>query len=412
MQPNTHRSRLVLGLLASRPLGASALVLLCSASIASPLAAQGGQGAPAPHFLVSTTNDPGALDPSLPLLDDTDLMIVGGGALPAPWYSGGHWRAIANFAPRDVDAVATVHGQPRAGDFYTSFLSDEGGFEDGDVVALLADGTLVAAVEEEVIAAALGDAALDVDVDAIAFEGGTPLSGGRMYFSLADNATSPTLGTLLDGDVYVLDATGAVARVFSEQEVTNSVALATGSSAASTDTLGLEFVNGELWATVQSPSSHDGAVIALGALARVVAEEADLRLAGEEIDALALIVEPQPCLWFETAPGGYTGRGAIQHGTPGGLALVLASGASGWLDVPTLGGFGAFGLSGTDPLLVGLLSGPVLPMAVLDATGAFAQSVAFDPVHAAAGVGGAMGLSVQVLDLGSLRLTPPFRILP
>lgn len=381
---------------------------LLLAVLAAPAVAQ-----TTPQFLVSTSNDPGAIDPTLPALDDTDLMIVGGAALPAPWFGIGHWRAVADFAPRDVDAVAFLGDEPRAGDFYTSYQSDEGGFEDGDVVLMRADGTFAAVIDEESIALALGDAALDIDVDALCFEGGGPLGGGRMLFSLADNATSPTLGALLDGDVLELSHTGSVVRLFTEADVSAAFAAATGTTAAVGDVLGLDLVNGEVWASVQAPSSHDGAVIALGAFARVVAQESDLALGGEEIDAFALLRSaPMPCLWFETTAGTYSGRGGIRHGTPNGAQLVLASGASGWIETPLIGGFGGMALSGSDPLLLALVAGSNLPIAVVGANGALDKPIAFDAAAAGAGPGGTLGISVQVIDLATLRASPAFRITP
>jgi len=378
------------------------------AALAAPCAAQS-----APQFIVSTSNDPGVISPQLPALDDTDLMIVGGGALPALWFAVEHWRAVTNFVPRDIDALAFLGDEPRAGDFYTSFQSDEGGFKDGDIVLLRADGTFVAVIDEQSIALALGDAALDIDVDALCFEGGGPLGGGRMMFSLADNATSPTLGALLDGDVLEYSSTGNVQRLFTEAEVSAAFAAATGTTAAVGDVLGLELVNGEVWASVQAPTSHDGGVIALGAFARVVAQESDLALAGEELDAFALLrTAPMPCLWFETDVGTYSGRGAIQYGTPNGPMLVLAAGTSGWIEAPLLGGFGAVALSGGDPLLNALLAGPNLPIAVVGANGAFEKPVAFDAAAAGSGPSGSLGISVQVVDLVTLRTSPPFRITP
>jgi hypothetical protein len=378
------------------------------AALAAPCAAQS-----AAQFVVSTSNDPGAISPQLPALDDTDLMIVGGGALPAPWFGVEHWLAVTDFAPRDVDALGFLGDEPRAGDFYTSFQSDEGGFKDGDVVLLRADGTLAAVIDEESIALALGDAALDIDVDALCFEGGGPLGGGRMLFSLADNATSPTLGALLDGDVLELSNTGSVQRLFTEAEVSAAFAAATGTATAVGDVLGLELVSGEVWASVQSPTSHDGGVIALGAFARVIVQESELALAGEELDAFALLRSaPMPCVWFETNVGTYDGRGAIQHGTPNGPMLVLAAGASGWIEAPLFGGFGAVALSGSDPLLNALLGGANLPIAVVGANGALEKPVSFDASAAGSGPGGTLGISVQVIDLVTLRTSPPFRITP
>ncbi|QDU85120.1 hypothetical protein Pla163_22460 [Planctomycetes bacterium Pla163] len=390
------------------PLGIAALL----AGLTAPAFAQGSTE----RFLVSTTNDVGALDAALPVLTDTDLMAVGAGARPAPWFTVGHWFALADFAPRDVDGAALRGSVAAAGDLYMSFLSDDGGFLDGDLVRLDADGVFRVAVAEDQIALALGDAALDIDVDAFAFDGAVPgapglFGGGRLVFSLAADVDTAVLGPVQNGDVLALDESGVLTRLFAEDDVSDALALATGSSASIGDVHGLEVVSGEVWVAVQSPSEFDGAVLALGALARIVADEADLALGGEELDALIHLGPEQPLsLWLEGAVGGSNGRGVVQNGTPGGPALLVGAGAAGWFPTPELSGFGGLAVDMNDPLLTALLAGPSLPIYWLDSEGSLALPANVSSVGAGTGPGGGLGLTLQAVDLLSGRVSAPFRI--
>ncbi|MEZ5976671.1 MAG: hypothetical protein R3F34_00400 [Planctomycetota bacterium] len=385
----------------ARPVG----VVLASLAITVPALAAAPQGE---RFLVSTTSDVGAVDAALPLLDDADLVTVGGGALPEPWFMAGQWRALTDFVPADVDGLATRWGEPRAGDLYFSFLSDEGGFRDGDVVLLDADGSFRVAIPEADVAAALGDASLVIDLDGIAFD-----DQGRLVFSLQDDVDSPTLGAIANGDVLMLDGVGGAVRLFTEQEATDALALATGSSSAVGDVQGLEWVNGEVWVAIQSPSAFDGAVLALGPLARIVADENEIALGGDEIDALVHLGAHRPLsLWFETQAGTYSGRVAVQGAAPGAPVLVVASGGVGYVPTPYLGGFGGFALDPLDPMLTVLLGGAGPPIVWSDGTGRFEGGVALTGAFALTGHDGAPGMTFQAVDLVALTQSAPFRVEP
>src|SRR5262249_25937671 len=110
---------------------------------------------------------------------------------------------------------------------------------------------------------------------------------GRMLFSLQNDLVGSVLGTVEDGDV-LRYANGVVTRVLSEADVQAKFTQATGLTSAILDVLSLEFVNGEVWVTTQSPSAFDGAVLSCGATPAIVIDEAAMGLGGAEIDALAL----------------------------------------------------------------------------------------------------------------------------
>lgn len=396
---------------AQRSAGAFALL----SALAAPALAQTGSNE---RFLVSTTTDMGVIDPLLPDLSDTDLVVAGAGALPAPWFMERHWSALADFAPRDVDGADTMFGEPRAGDLYLSFLSDDGGFLDGDVVRLAADGTFEVAFDEASIATALGDTGLSIDVDGFAFESPSPSAsgpfrGGRLLFSLSSDADTPVLGAVGNGDVLALDESGTVTLLFSEADVEAALAAATGSSTAIGDVHAIEWVAGEVWVSVQSPSEYDGAVLALGANPRLVADEVDMALGGDEIDALVHLMDAPPlCLWTDALLGGVNGRGVVQHATPDGPVVVLGGGDAGWLPLPQMAGFGALAIDPADALLGALLSGPTLPVYWADASGTISLPAAFSSGGAGSGPGDMAGVTLQAVDVWSLRVSAPFRVLP
>lgn|GEM_PF-6111360 len=393
----------------------SAGVLALLTAVAAPASAQ---GAGTERFLVSTTSDAGVLGPLSPDLSDTDLVVVGGGAVPAAWLTERHWAALADFAPRDVDAVDTMFGVPRAGDLYLSFLSDDGGFLDGDVVRLSASGAFEVAFDEASIATALGDPGLAIDLDGFAFESPSPsapgpFGGGRLLFSLSSDATTPVLGPVSNGDVLALDEQGTVSVLFTEADVQDALTAATGSTDAVGDVHAVEWVAGEVWVAIQSPSAHDGAVLALGPNARVVASESEMALGGDEIDALTRVVDEEPlCVWTDATLGGANGRGVVQNATPNGPVVVLGGGTSGWLPLPQMAGFGGLAIDAGDPLLAALLSGPVAPVYWADGSGTIALPAIFASNGAGTGPGDAAGVTLQAIDVASLRVSAPFRVLP
>jgi len=369
--------------------------------------AAGGLGAGS-RFIVSPSANVSATD-DRPFVDDGSLVAVGGAAGVHPQMFPEHWLAAAGFVPGDIDGFgrlpAAVPGS--AGSFAFSLLSNEGGFLDGDVLLLSPGGGVEAHVTEAELALALGlpDAALDVD--AVDFDG-----DGRLLFSLQNDLGGSVLGDVFDGDVLRLEADGTVSQVLSESEVQAKFEMATGLTASIGDVLGVEWVNGQVWVTLQSPSSHDGAVLSCAASPTIVAEEDALGLGGAELDALsvasageelaaltvsAIAASPGETLHFEC------------YGPPGGIYLAVKSGGAGYWPFP-LAGWGSFYVDPLDPWLSAALADIVDDVIVLDGSGFFEidytipAAALFGP-----GLGGVDGWTLQMLS-ADLEISAPLRI--
>ena len=93
----------------------------------------------------------------------------------------------------DIDAFAHRPGSTpgRADSNVFSLLSNEGGFLDGDIIALAFGGGATLLVSELDIATAMGAAGANIDVDALAYD-----DQGRILFSLSD-----PVGSVQDGDI-------------------------------------------------------------------------------------------------------------------------------------------------------------------------------------------------------------------
>jgi len=384
--------------------GLGSIVLTCSLSL--PIAAQ------APRVVVSTTDDV-APTVGLPFtVLDGDLVTVQATKPVAPFFAGGQFQATCGFIPGDIDAFTRLPGSRagRAGSIVFSLLSNEGGFLDGDILILANGGGAALLVSELDIATALGASGVSIDVDALTYD-----AQGRILFSLTDNLSSSVLGPLLDGDILRLEPSLAgVTLVFSEADVQTRFTQATGLSDAILDTQALEWANGEMWVAVQSPSRHDGSIIAIGGTPHIVTDENDLGLGGAELDALGDMRPGDEVPAFHLSAE-FALPGDLLHvevrGRPGEKLVVLMGGRFGYVPVARFAGFGAVYLDRLDPWLNALLTGRALPLITLDGAGKFSRDfhlpsgTEFGP-----GLAGELGWSFQLMDFDTKEFSAPVRV--
>ncbi|MEM7310527.1 MAG: hypothetical protein AAF682_27880 [Planctomycetota bacterium] len=364
----------------------------------------------APRLLVSTSSGVPA-GAGLPAVDDVDVLLVQDGAPPRHVRRQGHWLAAAGLPdPGDVDALARrpgeLPGTYRALAF--SLLSNVAGLLDGDVLGLADGGGVEILVPEEAIAQALGVAGASIDVDAVAWD-----AGGRLCLSLQSDLDGTLLGTVRNGDVLRLLPGGGVERVLTEAEVDAKASLAAGAPQTVGDVHGIEWVEGELWVAIQSPSDLDGGVLACGAAPTFVLTEAGAGLGGEELDALTLAgdadVLPTVALDPQEAPSGGTVHVEFR-GEPGGVLLVMYAGDAGFFPFGGASGFGAWYMDVADPWLNSILLQPAMPLVPLDGQGAYGIDYDLPAGTEGIGLAGELGWSFQVIDLGSLVVSEPFRV--
>lgn len=370
--------------------------------------------AQAPRLVISTSSDPGG-GPGAAAgsgWEDGDLLAVAGSKAPHAYLTGCHWIATGGFAPSDVDGFAFRPGK-RPGDMDSlalSILSDVPGYADGDVLGFDQAGEFVVLESEANIVTALGLPLANVDLDAIDYD-----DQGRLYFSLQGNLAGTVLGDVDDGDVLRLDGNGVVDRILSEADVDACLQAATGTTSSAGDVLGVEVLNGETWVTVQSPSAFDGAVLACGATPRLVADEAAIGLGGAELSALSALPPEADFAVMDAHPrsmGPGTRFDVWFDGPPNSTHLVLMSGNVGWVDFAHAPGFAAWCFDPTDPWLLSFFSAPAPPLVTLDSNGVYRTQYTLPtaPVFAPGWLG-RDGWSFQMVDLGTLELSAPMRLL-
>jgi hypothetical protein len=368
--------------------------------------------AQSPRVVVSTTDDVAAAAGIPFSVLDGDLVAVEAGMPVTPFLAGGHFQAVGGLIPGDIDAYAHLPGSRpgSAGGNVFSLLSNEFGFLDGDVLIFTNGGGVALALSELDLASVLGVPGANLDVDALAYD-----DTGRMLFSLTDNLAATVVGDVLDGDLLRLEpALSGVTRVLTEAEVQARVTQATGLTDAILDLQAVEWANGELWAAVQSPSRHDGSLIALEINRRVVIDENDMGLGGTEVDALGSLRTGDEIPVFhmsstEALPGD------LQHvetrGRAGDTLIVLMSGGTGFVNFSRLPGFGAFYMDPNDPWLLALSSAHAFPRVTLDGNGRFAADWRLPTSTVFAnGWAGELGWSFQLLDFNTKAISAPFRI--
>jgi len=384
--------------------GLCSIALTCSLSL--PIAAQ------APRVVVSTTDDVAAAV-GLPFsVLDGDLVTVQATKPVAPFFAGGQFQGTCGFIPGDIDAFTRLPGSHpgRAGSMVFSLLSNDGGFLDGDVLILGNGGGAALLISELDIATALGASGVSIDVDALTYD-----SQGRILFSLTDNLSASVLGPLLDGDILRLEpGLAGVTLVFSEADVQARFTQATGLTDAILDTQALEWANGELWVAVQSPTRHDGSIIAIGGTPHIVTDENDLGLGGAELDALGDMRpgdEVPVChMSLEFALPGDLAHVEVR-GRPGAKLVVLMAGRTGFLRLARFPGFGAVYLDPLDPWLNALLTAHAMPIITLDGAGKFSRDFHLPSGTVfGAGFAGELGWSFQLMDFNTKEFSAPVRV--
>ncbi len=367
------------------------------------------QGAP-PRLMVSTTADVPD-NGTLPFIDDASLIAVGGAGGVLPHFIDGHWLGTSGFVPGDIDGFARLPGMvPGRGDsIAVSFLSNELGLADGDVLVFGSTGGLQVLVSEDEIVAALGLSGVAIDVDALDFD-----DAGRLLFSLQSDVDQTVLGLVEDGDVLAFEAGGVVSRVLSEAEIQARFTAATGSTASVGDVQALDWVAGEIWVATQGPSSHDGAILSCAAVPYVVGDEAAIGLGGAEIDALSIVEPGQeiPTILIDRiqALPGDTFHAEF-HGPADSVALVLMAGDTGYVDFTTHPGWGGWYLDPLDTWLQAILLAPWENVVILDSYGYWEVDYTLPTLDLwGMGLGGEDGWSFQMVDLATLKLSAPFRV--
>lgn len=383
--------------------GPRSLVLLLSFTL--PVAAQSAR------VVVSTTDDVAA-SAGIPFpVTDGDLVVVEEQQSVRPFLADGHFLATCGFRPSDVDAFAYLPGSRpgRGSGKVFSLLSNEGGFLDGDLL-VLSDGGVSLMISELDLTTAMGVPLANVDVDAITYD-----DQGLLLFSLNADLNGTILGTVQDGDILRLELGFAgVTRVLSESEAQTRFTLATGLIDPILDVQALDWASGELWAAVQSPSRHDGSILAIGSAPQVVQDENDMGLGGAEVDALCALRAGDELPVFHMSPGVALPGDTVHietRGEPGALLMVLMAGNTGFINFSRFPGFGGWYFSPTDPLLNALLTTQAIPFAQLDGAGEFSVDWTVPiGLTAGLGLGGESGWSFQLMDVQSKELSAPFRM--
>ena len=363
-----------------------------------------------PEGVVVSLSSNTTLSGTTEVIDEAALVRVEAGSQVSTRFHPGHWQGVSGRVPGDVDGLARRPGVNPSSHRAIAFtlLSDEGGFLDGDVLGLAQGGGFEVLVPESDILNELQVPGAAVDLDAIAFD-----DQARLVFSLQANLSGTVLGDVLDGDILRLESGGGVTRLFSEADVQASITAITGSSSAINDVMGLDYVSGDYWVSVQSPTASDGSIFSIGATPSLVLDEADAGLEGAELDAL---IWSDPLSGIGTlrfsahssAPGD-TVTAVFEGGLPGSPQMVLMAGNTDYFSSEgILTGFDGLYVDLQDPWLNMLVPVPVVR---LDGNGAFTRTVTL-PAGISGGVGfdGSSGWSFQTIDLNTLELSAPFRI--
>lgn len=384
---------------------------LCALWTGSALASEPGR------WMVSTTGTVPSSPETDHLMDpdDASLFQVTAGVSSHAYATRGNWFAMAGFVPGDIDGVAFRSTGSLAGHrtgLLFSLLSNEAGFDDGDVLGLALGGAVERVIAEADIAMAMGvpDAALDLDGFDLDAE-------GRLVFSLQADVAGTMLGDVSRGDVLRMEGPGAISRLFTLDEVQFALDMAAANAGLSSGALGDVHgvaVDGEdVYVVVQSPSALDGAVVRLGLVPAIVADEAAMGLGGAELDALAIVpdafdVGAIALDQHTTIPGTMVhGEGhGFAPGAP--VALMMVGHPGGGYDTG-LPGFGDLLVDPNDGFWTAAF--PMgYPIEMADNMGSFQVNFGLPAGSQGAAWAGTSGWSFQALDLSTLALTAPFRV--
>ncbi len=345
-------------------------------------------------------------------IDDSSLLRCDPNGTVGPILTEGHWQALIGLVPGDVDALPRRVGLDPEGSqsLAFSFLSDTAGYKDGDVLGLDPAGGLQELVSEEDLLAALGLAGGNLDVDA--------LDMGKLdlvHFSLQSDLPGSVLGDLQDGDVLAYNTiTQTCSLIYLEDDMQAAFTLATGSTSAIGDVLGLCFQGNELLFSVQAPSTYDGAVLSMAQGGSLVRDEGSMGLNGGELSALSLAQASElPCFSIGALGAAPGDRLPLSiHGKPNTMYVALFAGHTGSIDFARRPGWGQIMMSITDTWPISTLSMNNLPFVVTDGLGQYTGSVGL-PSAALYGTGfsNEEGWSFQMLEVPGLKLSAPFRVL-
>lgn len=296
-------------------------------------------------------------------------------------------------APDNIDALH-VTVEPRRvlpSALYLSTVKDELGLKDGDVFRFGGTGGIEPFLLESYFIDLTEASDGNVDIDAFSMG-----PSGEYYFSFADNEDSTLLsgsepGVVKDGDILMVDGSGAVSVLYTEEQVSDMVSLALGDSFKIGDVLGLAYdaQNQCLLFTVQSPTAHDASVFsdANGGLLVPGYDETALGfLNGVELDALALlpVFQDMPSMKIEPR---YPAQGDVINLTLTGGAFnsvffLLISGAKTTLPKPYYGGgFGPLLLDTTHPYFLEFITQLPFLMGYFNGagTGVYTYTMPVDP---------------------------------
>ncbi|MFH0944755.1 MAG: hypothetical protein V2A76_06115 [Planctomycetota bacterium] len=314
--------------------------------------------------------------------------------------------------PEGLDAlelVSTAAGEPMTAGLYFSLVSDQGTLLDGDIVrfnpAPPGGGVVIAFAEAFLVSCVAADDG-NIDVDAMAFR-----PDGSLLFSLGEDESTGAGSVVVEDDaVWILPSGATHATVLYSGATINSwVESALGAPASIGDLKALEWYQGELLFTVQSPSADDATIFSSAGGGTVFGgfSEANLGfLNAVEADALALFEEePFPSLALDVSRAAEGDPILVEMAglTPQQPFLILAayaplaSGSS--ISLP---GFGVVTMDPLDPLFqLGLLNAPAL-MGVADASGRASYGNT-----APARYGAPYDLVLQVVDLSNHAISNP-----
>lgn len=337
-------------------------------------------------LLVSTSADETA---GAQLVGDEEFVLhPAGGVLRPAWPAatlalllGESGVGSLHMQPGDVDAVHDPGDSIPGGGLFFSLVSNQGVWEDGDILRVQASGVVVA-WKEEILVGVLGVTDGNLDVDALHMD-----ADGTFLLSLAEDEASSVLsgdhpGKIEDGDVLRWNpVTGAVSMELTESAVDALVAHALGVASATGDLKGLarDPNDGSLLFCVQSPSAHDGSVFstANGGMLLPGHQESDFGFDGAgELDALSVALTSWPGLQTSSqqpVPGTsvvLSVEGLLQ-GQAAVLLMAEAYGPS-WFDLPGWGGL----VLAEDGLLAASLS--IYPFLVAAADGNGRAEWSFD----------------------------------
>lgn len=299
-----------------------------------------------PTRLLVSTSQPADL-PAAHQTSAAALLVREAGAAVRTYTAEAGWRGLlgdldgdgAFDIPEGVDALSFgprgLGEEAGVNSLWFSTDRDGPGYRDGDILMLDGLGLIQVVHSESDLQQALQPSSGGLDIDALSRR-----DDGLLLLSLKDSLAGTSIGAIQDGDLLLWDpASGSVQLHATEQQVQSWVDTATGGSSAIGDLKGVAWtVSGELWFTIQSPSSADATVFGTAGGGRIVTgwSEGDWGFVGAvELDALARldgtsVLPMQLTLQTEYANPGGNAVLRIRHAIPGERIEVLAGVTPAW----------------------------------------------------------------------------------